>query len=122
MLHWQREVLHYREMEEIEVETEMPEGEIEADIRGKEESKAAQDYDLSHEDQLYYCLFVCQSVVPFYLVQINHFISDFQSNNNVTCFSGAYSSEETNPIKAARVDKNEHSTTRKEPTKLKLLK
>ena len=53
MLHLLREVLHCREMEEIEVEIEMPEEEIEADIRGKEESKAAQDYDLSHEDQLH---------------------------------------------------------------------
>ena len=46
-------------------ETEMPDIEIEADTSGKEENKAAQDYDVSHEDQLHVSLFVCMSVVTF---------------------------------------------------------
>ena len=67
----------------------MPDIEREADTSGKEENKAAQDYDVSHEDQLHVSLFVCMSVVPFILCLINHFISDFHSINNVTCLSGA---------------------------------
>ena len=71
----------------MEAEIEMPGVEIETGVRDKEESKAAQDYDLSHEDQLFVSMFVCQSVVPFYLVQIYHFISDFHLANNDTCLS-----------------------------------